>query len=187
MGKSPCLNTNDGPTLERRNHSPKRYFILNHTNLQLEGDRTLLSPPALTDVVIGVGIDRLAHDIFLHEPPTPVELERAIDVIEDALMATGLAHLPRGELATSDPLLHTLIGRSGSTHAALAEVEALFQRLAAVSLGSPGRLTDPVFSRRAAAALLILRECMHHLGYRAVWIAPPIAHSPEGSDHETNH
>src|SRR5690606_34286376 len=126
------------------------------------------------EVVIAIGIDSLADDVFLHEPPTPVELERAIDVIEDALMATGLPHVPRDELATSDPLLHTLIGRApGSAHTTLAEVEALFQRLAAVSLGSPGGFSDPAFTRRAAAALLILQECMHHLGYRAVWVGMP--------------
>ena len=145
----------------------------NHTHLRLEAERTLLSSPAST-VVVTVGIDRLADDVFLHEPPAPVELERAIDVVEDALMATGLPHVPRGELATPDPLLHTLIGRGpGSTRATLAEVEALFQRLAAVSLGSRGLITDPEFTRRAAAALLILRECMHHLSYRAVWVGMP--------------
>jgi len=146
----------------------------NHTYLRLEGERTLLSSPASPEVVISVGIDRLADDVFLHAPPTPVELERAIDVVEDALMATGLPHVPRGELATPDPLLHALIGRApGSTRATLAEVEALFQRLAAVSLGSPGLFSDPAFTRRAAAALLILRECMHHLGYQAVWVGMP--------------
>ena len=146
----------------------------NHTYLRLEAERTLLSSPASTEVLIPVGIDRLADDVFLHEPPTPVELERAIDVVEDALMATGLRHVPGGDLAMSDRLLHTLIGRApGDTRATLAEVEGLFQRLAAVSLGSPGRITDPVFTRRTAAALLILRECMHHLGYSAVWVTTP--------------
>lgn len=146
----------------------------NPTHLRLENDRTLLSSPSSTEVVIAIGIDGLADDVLLHEPPTPVELERAIDVVEDALMATGLRHVPGGDLAMSDRLLHTLIGRApGDTRATLAEVEGLFQRLAAVSLGSPGRITDPVFTRRTAAALLILREVMHHLGYRAVWVGMP--------------
>ena len=139
------------------------------THLRLEAERTLLSLPASTEVVIPVGINHLADEVLLHDPPTPVELERGIDVIEDALMTTGLPHLPRGELATSDPLLHTLLGGApGNALAPLAEVEALFQRLAAVSLGSRGLATDPEFSRSAAAAILILRECMHHLGYAAV-------------------
>lgn len=141
-----------------------------HTHLRIEAGRTLLSPPTLSEVVIGVGIDRLAEDVFLHEPPSPVELERAIDIIEDALMAIGLPHLERGELTTIDPLLHSLIGAPGNTHATLAEVEAQFQQLTAISLGSRGLLSDPAFTRRAAAALLILRECMHHLGYEAVSI-----------------
>ncbi len=144
------------------------------THLRLEAERTLLAPAASAEVVIAVGIDHLADTVFLHEPPTPVELERGIDVIEDELMATGLPHLPRGDLATSDAHLHSLLGgATGSTRVTLAEVEALFQRMAAISLGSPVRSTDQAFTRSASAALLILRECMHHLGYPAVWVTTP--------------
>lgn len=141
-----------------------------HTRLQLEAERTLLSSPDQGEVTIPVGIEHLASDIFLHDPPTPVELERAIDVVEDALMTTGLSHGSRGELATPDPLLHALIGGAPGTHATLAEVEARFQRMAAVSLGSQRLPSDPDLTRRAAAALLILRECMHHLGFQGVWV-----------------
>lgn len=144
----------------------------NRTDLRLEAERTLLSSPAAAEVVIAVGVDRLADHVFLHEPPTPVELERGIDVIEDALMAAGLPHLNRDDLATSDAHLESLFGPASDTaRVSLAEVEALFQRMAAVSLGSPVRAAEPAFTRSASAALLILRECMHHLGYPAVWIS----------------
>jgi hypothetical protein len=44
-------------------------------------------------------------------------------------------------------------------------VEALFQRLASRALGTPVPATDLPHGRDVAAALVILRECMHHLGF----------------------
>ena len=146
-------------------------MAVNRTHLRLGAERTMLSTPDSAQVVINVGTERLANDVFLHEPPTAVELERGITVIEDALMDTGLMHHSRGELATSDTHLRSLVGpMAGSTPIPLAEVEALFQRMAAVSHGSLARSSDPAFTREASAALLILREIMHHLGYSAVQV-----------------
>lgn len=151
--------------------SKVRTMNANRTHLQLDADRTVLSPPDSTQVAIAVGIDRLANEVFLHDPPSAVELERGITVIEDALMDAGLSHHAPGELATSDTHLQRLVGpMAGSTPVPLAEVEALFQRMAAISHGSLTRSSDPVFTRRASAALLILREIMHHLGYSAVQV-----------------
>jgi len=45
------------------------------------------------------------------------------------------------------------------------QLEARFQRLASITLGHPRAQDDPPTEPMAAALLLILRECMHHLGY----------------------
>lgn len=72
------------------------------------------------------------------DPPTPAELEQAIDLVEDAL--TGLPIVPAdGDwLVTADALLRRLPG-FGSQDAGLAReaVEALFQQLASRALGMP--------------------------------------------------
>ena len=93
-------------------------------------------------------------------------------MVEDALMATRLRQGERGELVTAEPLLQALPGLD-STDPRLTreEVEALFQRLASASLGDPSALADMPIGGRTAAALLILRECMHHLGYGSVRFA----------------
>ena len=44
-------------------------------------------------------------------------------------------------------------------------VESLFQRLASRSLGTPVSSDELPPQRDIAAALIILRECMHHLGF----------------------
>ncbi len=139
------------------------------TRLRLEGERTTLAVGTGPEVVLALGVRGIADACFRHDPPTPFEIEQAIDVVEDALMAAPLRHAARGELLINDPLLHSLPGlQADGARLARDEVEAIFQRLASASLGNPGALAGLPPGRDAAAALLILRECMHHLGYDAV-------------------
>lgn len=142
------------------------------TRLRLDPHRTTLTAPGSTEVIVAAGVDDLAGAIFRHVPPTPAELEQAIDIVEDALMATKLAHTERGVLVTSDPLLRDMPGLAAEgSRLSRDNVEALFQRLASASLGHPGALGDLPANGRASAALLVLRECMHHLGYEAVYVS----------------
>ena len=137
------------------------------TEIRMEDYHTMLSDGAAPEVVVPVGARGLAEELFRHDPPTPYEIEQAIDRVEDALAATGLKHAVRGDLLTRDPQLHTLLGlRAQGDRVTRDEVELGFQRLASVALGHPG-LCDGLPSP-AAAVLLILRECMHHLGYAGV-------------------
>jgi hypothetical protein len=148
---------------------------MNHphaTALQFEEQRTTLSGGTTPQVVLGVGIGDLASKVFRHDPPAPYEMEQAIDLVEDALAATGLKRAERADLLISDEPLCTLLGlQSTGSRVTGEEVEAKFQRLASVSLGHPG-LLDGMPSGgpggRVAAALLVLRECVHHLGFAGV-------------------
>ncbi|MBS0468497.1 MAG: hypothetical protein JSS31_00175 [Proteobacteria bacterium] len=138
------------------------------TMLRLEDHCTTLAHGTGPEEAIGVGIRDIAERHFRHEPPTSLEMEQAIDVVEDALAATGLRHAARGELLSSDPRLHALLGLTvDGARLAREDVEDRFQRLASATLGL-GAVADRSVGRDAAAALLILRECMHHLGYEAV-------------------
>ena len=101
-------------------------------------------------------------------------IERAIDLIEDAVMATGLVQVRRGSLTIADtagPLAAaSFIGAPAGL--GLEEVEAMFQRLAAAASGPSSVLdgvpADPV----SACALLVVRELMHHLGFDRLWQSP---------------
>jgi hypothetical protein len=138
------------------------------TEIRMEDHRTTLSDGAAPEVVVAVGARGLAEELFRHHPPMPYEIEQAIDRIEDALAATGLKQAVRGDLRTRDPQMLALLGlRTGGDRVTRDEVELRFQRLASASLGHPG-LRDGLPAGSAAAALLILRECMHHLGYEGV-------------------
>lgn len=139
------------------------------TPLRLDDARTTLG----SDLVVAVGARSLVGAFLHRDPPSPAELERAIDHIEDAVAEAGLAYQVRGDLVTHEPLIIEALGLPNrETRMTRDEVEARFEGLARLALGGPVRplSQDGVFSREAAAALLILRELMHHLGYEAVWL-----------------
>jgi len=48
------------------------------------------------------------------------------------------------------------------------DMEALFQRLASAALGHPGAAAGLPDDLEFVAAALLLRECMHHLGFAAL-------------------
>jgi exopolyphosphatase/pppGpp-phosphohydrolase len=134
--------------------------------LRLLERSTLLEFNAGETVTMAVGPRGLAGDVLRHDPPTPAELERAIDLVEDALSGSRLAQVDRGNLVTADALLQALPGLDTSgASLTLDAVEVLFQRLASRALGTPVAAADLPHGRDIAAALLILRECMHHLGF----------------------
>jgi len=144
------------------------------TIIRFEDDRTLLRSSAQSIATVQVGARSIAQRFFLHDPPTPAELEQAIDLVEDALMAAGLRQAARGNLVAEDAALMPQLGL-GSTGgiATRDEVEMAFQRLASVALGQPRTKGTTLLDREQAATLLILRECMHHLGYKGVGGADP--------------
>lgn len=120
-----------------------------------------------------LSVDALVRQSLRHEPPLPIELEHAIELTEDAVMPLA-AQFAGGSGLTLQGLGASLIVNaletSGVMQAVLTldEVEALFNRLIAVSQGRPTSQeklpTDTLFF----ASLLILREFMHHLRFQEV-------------------
>lgn len=145
------------------------------TRLRLQPDRTVLDGRSTPAVALDVGPRSLAAGSFRRDPPAPHELERAIEVVEDALVAAGLAHASRSVLVSDDPLLRRALGGTGML--TRDEVEARFERLAAVSLGQAVAAAGIPMDPDAAAALLLLRELMHHLGYQRVVVEDPDSES----------
>lgn len=136
------------------------------TRIRFDDDRTVLSDGASPDVVLNVAATHIASRLFRHDPPTPGAIEQAIDGVEEALASTGLKQADRGDLVLDDPLWFEQLGLDAEgDRMTRDQLEARFQRLASISLGQPRAQGDPPSEPMAAALLLILRECMHHLGY----------------------
>lgn len=136
------------------------------TLIRFHDDRTVLADIGSAPVVLKVAAVQIATRLFRHDPPTPGEIEQAIDWVEDALATIRLEQSVCGELVIdSRTLFEQLQLHAVGERMTRDQLEARFQRLASISLGHPRARDDPPTEPMAAALLLILRECMHHLGY----------------------
>jgi hypothetical protein len=121
--------------------------------------------PAIVRLAVGTASGGMPR----HDPPLPSELEHAIATIEDAVMPLARRLPPSSILVVTGSAMHELAPAHDG--AALGDVEAMFQQLAAVAEGRPvasrGLPSGPAF----AATLLIVREFMHHLGFKSLVVA----------------
>lgn len=117
-------------------------------------------------MVLNVAAVHVATKLFRQDPPTPGKIEQAIDWVGDALATTGQKQTVRGDLVIENPMLFEQLRMNAVGERMTREqLEARFQRLASITLGHPRAQDDQPSEPMAAALLLILRECMHHLGY----------------------
>jgi phospholipase/carboxylesterase len=121
---------------------------------------------------LDLGTARIARDFFRHDPPTGQEIERAIDITEDAIMQLGRPADIRGPLLSSSPALRPWAALSSPTMT-VELVEQWFQRLASAALGHPAAMHGLPSGREAAATLLLLREFLHHRGHAAIEFIEP--------------
>lgn len=120
-----------------------------------------------------LGTASLTRQWMRHTPPTPLDIEHAIEQTEDVVMplATKLVRteqlLLRGEGAA---LILQGVGDAQGTERrwSLDDVEDLFNRLAMVSQGRPSGQEALPSAPEFYAAMVILRECLHHLRFGEV-------------------
>jgi hypothetical protein len=117
-----------------------------------------------------LGTASLARQWMRHTPPTPLDIEHAIEVTEDVLMplAVKLARTEQLQLSGSGAaLISQGVGAAPDAVLiwSLEEVEDQFNRIAMVSqsrpIGHEALPTAPEFY----AAMVIVRECLHHLRF----------------------
>lgn len=128
--------------------------------------------------VLDLRINGLADRYFNNGVPTPFELENAIVMVEDEIAMAR-------DLNGSASRLYTMSRevRAIARHAGLAEqetivmslgaVENTFGRLAAVAEGQPLASAGIPTEEALMAALLILRELMHHLRFGEIACVEP--------------
>lgn len=109
-----------------------------------------------------------------HEPPSALEIERAIEQVEDAVMPLSRQLPPGTQLHTRDAAARMLRGLVREHPAgrvdtlSLEDVEQVFNELAALSQGRPLASSSWPAQEGLAAYLVILREVMHHLRFSAI-------------------
>ena len=141
-------------------------------SLRIEADRSVLLDGERGPVTLRVSPRTLVARHWPVGQPSPLQLERAIDDVENAIEQAGLSHADRGVLRAAASLRHALPQCfSASTQFSREDVEAEFSRLVAAS-STPGHEAGLAATGEAAAALLLLRELMHHLGFAALSTQP---------------
>ena len=92
----------------------------------------------------------------------------ALDFVEDQIMKLGPRRAEAGvALRSASEILRPWATVSGPT-IAVETVERWFARLAVAAQGQASALDGLPAGREAAAALLVLREFMHHRGYPSI-------------------
>ena len=144
---------------------------------------------------MSLGIDLLATRTFKQRMPNEVQLEQGIMLVEDAVMPIARLIPPSNVFVTRDPLLlevgQQALGVRDITDAwqtsgrlpvlSREAVETQFDLLARQAVHPHIPLGDLPQSPRWAAALLLLREVLHHWQLGAVRLLPAIPHqSPKG-------
>ncbi len=126
-------------------------------------------------LVLNMGVRATARAFFRRSPPTPLEMENAIASVEDEVVRVQPLLPPGSALWSIDPVVRDIALMAGVAPGAgmvlpLGAMEQTFERLAAVAEGRPMVQEGLPESTEFAAALLILREFMHHLGFSAVHV-----------------
>jgi len=134
--------------------------------LQATADACTLSDGGLQAVHLAVSPHTIAQRHWPQGFPGSLQLERAIDDVEIAIERAGLLHAERGLLRV-DAGLSALMPSTLQGPATFGRdaVEAAFSQLVAASdqVGHAGAAPGD-----GAAALLLVRELMHHLGFPAL-------------------
>ncbi|KAF7597976.1 MAG: hypothetical protein CGU28_15475 [Candidatus Dactylopiibacterium carminicum] len=130
---------------------------LSDASLRLGHDGESLHLPLGTTAVI--------TDFLRHVPPHPVELENAIQQIEDDLQP-AVRRFAGHTLVTHDAWFAELASLTSSNASISREaLEILFGKLAARAEGRPTSQDRLPEDAHFAARLLVLRELMHHLDF----------------------
>jgi exopolyphosphatase/pppGpp-phosphohydrolase len=127
-------------------------------------------------IALALGSRRIATDHFKHEPPSAIEMENAIQAVEDEVARVRLMMVGGSKLFTVDDVIRDIARVAGVTDSAehtlsLDAMERTFDRLAAVTLGTPASQEGIPSSAAFAATLLILREFMHHLRFSSIIVS----------------
>lgn len=150
--------------------------------LHLQEAAIRLQAPHAAAVLLPLSLDDLLAAGLSRFPPGEVALEQAIQRVEDALMpAIPALRQPRATgLECADPVLAPLLAASGRAPGTAAtvsidDVEEVFNRLARVAAGVPAHSLGLPAHPGFAAALVVVRELLHHVGLAALRLLPATA------------
>lgn len=149
-------------------------------HLQLDEGPIRLHSGSSTDIRLPLSLAALLEAGLRHFPPSEQALEQAIALTEDALMPwiPTLRQESLEVLESSDAALVPLPGVLGYPPQAICEldideVERAFKQLADVATGMPAKHQGIPEHAGFVAALVVVRELMHHVGWQQLHLFEP--------------
>lgn len=139
--------------------------------ISIEGFQTVLltTDKEANTICISLNIGTITIGaLFHHEPPTPEEIETAINIIEDELMLAVPLLQHETVLTCKDAFVQTIFGLAGNNSSntlSIKAMEELFSRFAYIAMGHSPQTDIIPLDANFAANFLILREIMHHLKF----------------------
>lgn len=136
--------------------------------LQVDDERSVLIEDGREPVTLPLSPRLLAARHWPRGRPSLLQLEQAIDDVESAIEQAGLRQASRHTLVAS-ACLRQALPRRFSTASAFSrdEIESEFSRQVRES-GAAAPPAEVAPDGLAAAALLLVREVMHHLGFQVL-------------------
>lgn len=126
-------------------------------------------------ISLQVGYEDISNRFFKHTPPTPDDIEYAINYIEDEIERV-VPRIPTNyALYNANDFIRQIaslcgIKTSSSMILTRDQLEYLFGQYAEISMGRPARSNEADISPLFYAQLLIFREFMHHLKFSSLTI-----------------
>ena len=122
-----------------------------------------------------LGLERTAAGHFKTTPPTPLALENAITIVEDVVMPLRTSIPGDTQLFSCDAAVREIaqvcaVPVQPVMFLSLEAVERGFNRFCHVVQGTPAAHEGLPADNQFAAALLILREFMHHLQFAHITV-----------------
>ena len=138
-----------------------------------DDETTVTALPGAVPLSLALGSQRTATAFFRNAPPTAAELENAIMAVEDEVTRARALVAGQTDLWTTDDAVRQIALLYGAPDApemelSIEAVERMFDLLAALVQGRPSSSAGIPSDTSFAAALLILREFMHHLQFSAI-------------------
>ncbi len=134
--------------------------------LDAESGRFITAQAQPLSAALPLGASALCAQWLRHDPPTALEVEAAIEAVEDLVMPL------HGRWPADAELCVQLQDRAAASFSVLAgprlaraQLESLFDRAAAIAMGRPASSDPQLADARVIAILLVVREAMHHLGF----------------------
>ena len=126
-------------------------------------------------ISIPVGYQLISERFFKHTPPTPDDIEFAINYIEDEIERI-IPKIPQDVvLYNANSFIKHIASLCGAETDAVMilmrdQLEYLFGQYAEISMGRPARASETDTTPLFYAQLLIFREFMHHMKFPSVKI-----------------